>query len=1147
MEYKNRYEKEVIEQLVRKFFTRKGTGKELIASLYHYLPNADEYLAKVAGYKASIDKLYSNEEINLLVKNFAYIYKRYYMHSFVSPVFDAEPTDLVECVSYITDIKEDEKVFIPYGGINFAIHNSQNGDYDIIISDSTHKSAFIDIAKETLGLRANTIESDVETYIRQATEKGTRYNHIIAFPSQMSFNFPEMNWVENDYKNLQANVIYMLENLLQHNGRMSIFLKKKVCYNDTWKEFREFLVQHCDTYETRIVCLPISNVESDKEGCLFCIEKKAKSHRYDSPFTFFDSCKDEFKFVDGPFISLDTNAITRAYEFSDPQFITMRNAKDLLHNYDLLPAHYPVNDDSRLKTLIDRYLTTGILGSEKKNGKTLIASLYTYTKGANKKITEAIKPLLRDIEGEISRDNISFLVARFSKVVEYCYKKVSCLSEDTTLTKGYVDLIRSLLCDENNLPEHKCYLPFGDLRLAAICPECSFHCVDSCELDWAIESVIQETLGLNGSVFTREKYNHTESGFPHKVYDRILALPTLGKQDISSIVDDLINCIEHKLGYGGSMAILLPREACYAPGWEKLRRFTAQDCNDITLSVISLRIPTSIDIHEESLFIIKKHLSPETQSVFERVVLMDADKEEFLLSDTEVGIYGLNIPHIVETFKRQDSSSVIKVPTEFDQAFNLLAARYFSWNELDLSARSRHLMTPLEDVISLIPRVNHVWTDVQNAGDRIITREHLSHDHLSCRITPALVEFQHSKGVDYTSSNGGYLSISHGGIIVGKIEGEPEDAQIGIDKMVIHFQVNSNLTSLDYILKVLSSSDYITQQVKHLVKGYSWRDQYIHEQDLKRLLIFLPSLEEQKEELLADSRRGLEAKDAEIKKNFDEFRRNMHMQKHKIGQTISALCSWVEQINYAREIGNGVVDDSAIIFPAYNTSAKDIFEKLTITAEKLQKEILALDSSYGMEKDVEDIALADFLDEYISKNDVWSGRKFELVWDSWAHRYTKDLPMIEFDESDEYHVKSRLIPGEFIIKAGDPMEYIRGTYRSLETILDNIIANALSHGFKRQDKIYKIKFDIITDDEQVILLVSNNGEPLHERMKSDEVFTYGHTSGDDSHSGIGCYQIKDYMDTLKGSVEIISTPEEEFTVTYKLTFVNANPSVSLSL
>ena len=61
-------------------------------------------------------------------------------------------------------------------------------------------------------------------------------------------------------------------------------------------------------------------------------------------------------------------------------------------------------------------------------------------------------------------------------------------------------------------------------------------------------------------------------------------------------------------------------------------------------------------------------------------------------------------------------------------------------------------------------------------------------------------------------------------------------------------------------------------------------------------------------------------------------------------------------------------------------------------------------------------------------------------------------------------------------------------------------------------------------------------------MNPTEVFTYGHTSGDKEHSGIGGYQILEYMRAFGGNAEIISTPDSDYTVTYKLIFKDAGIS-----
>jgi light-regulated signal transduction histidine kinase (bacteriophytochrome) len=263
------------------------------------------------------------------------------------------------------------------------------------------------------------------------------------------------------------------------------------------------------------------------------------------------------------------------------------------------------------------------------------------------------------------------------------------------------------------------------------------------------------------------------------------------------------------------------------------------------------------------------------------------------------------------------------------------------------------------------------------------------------------------------------------------------------------------------------------------------------------------------------------------------------MQKHKVGQTISTLATWVNYLELARQLGKK--EDSDVVIPAYNTTVGDIYSNIQDSLKTLQREIASLDSSYGLEKDAKTFALADFLDCFCNK----SCPGYELIWNSQSHRYQQDLKHIEIDDRDPVNLKTTVYEDDYIIRAGDPMDYIHFPEKALETILENIIANAVAHGFTDPQKHYQIKFDIERDGTTVVLFVSNNGQPLHKDMVPAEVFTYGHTSGDEKHSGIGGYQILEYMRAFGGSAEIISTPDEEYSVTYKLTFKDANPSIQV--
>ena len=85
------------------------------------------------------------------------------------------------------------------------------------------------------------------------------------------------------------------------------------------------------------------------------------------------------------------------------------------------------------------------------------------------------------------------------------------------------------------------------------------------------------------------------------------------------------------------------------------------------------------------------------------------------------------------------------------------------------------------------------------------------------------------------------------------------------------------------------------------------------------------------------------------------------------------------------------------------------------------------------------------------------------------------------------------------------------------------------------------------DRNQFVIVISNNGSAIHAQIKPDEVFVYGKTSKmgkssdkDETHFGIGGYEVQKLMREFGGDAEFISDTESDFPVSYKLTFYNTN-------
>ena len=104
------------------------------------------------------------------------------------------------------------------------------------------------------------------------------------------------------------------------------------------------------------------------------------------------------------------------------------------------------------------------------------------------------------------------------------------------------------------------------------------------------------------------------------------------------------------------------------------------------------------------------------------------------------------------------------------------------------------------------------------------------------------------------------------------------------------------------------------------------------------------------------------------------------------------------------------------------------------------------------------------------------------------------------------------------------------------------MTNAKEHGFTQPDRNdYEIAFDWFEEFGNIVILISNNGNPLKEGVTEEMVFTYGFSTmfNVNGHNGIGGSELKSIMEKF-GNIEIISNPNERFPITYKLTFKNTN-------
>jgi signal transduction histidine kinase len=163
--------------------------------------------------------------------------------------------------------------------------------------------------------------------------------------------------------------------------------------------------------------------------------------------------------------------------------------------------------------------------------------------------------------------------------------------------------------------------------------------------------------------------------------------------------------------------------------------------------------------------------------------------------------------------------------------------------------------------------------------------------------------------------------------------------------------------------------------------------------------------------------------------------------------------------------------------------------------------------------------------EYYEQSHANPKFKFKHLWDNFeTNCFSKDI-------LDKKTGKVLFYKGESLNTAWFPK-------KALLQVFDNIVSNACEHGFKDKNRIdYIIQTEWETNGFNMIIKISNNGEPISSDLNTDLIFEYGYSSvlNHNGHNGIGGGEIAEIMHKFGGDVNVISTPNKRFTVTYILT------------
>ena len=264
----------------------------------------------------------------------------------------------------------------------------------------------------------------------------------------------------------------------------------------------------------------------------------------------------------------------------------------------------------------------------------------------------------------------------------------------------------------------------------------------------------------------------------------------------------------------------------------------------------------------------------------------------------------------------------------------------------------------------------------------------------------------------------------------------------------------------------------------------------------------------------------------ELKKNHEDYKKAVRMRKHALTQSLSSIEAMFYALDAYRLRQNGNLSDADVISRRKGTTVKEAFEFIE---PNLKNMMVTLEHIADVEYSFDNPKMIDperFIEAYVAqKESGWLNFKPIINWKKGNNQFGNDVRDPE--------------TGSMIAYADDPISVLYFSKDAFKRVLDNVVANAIAHGFtdsSRND--YKLRFSWHTDGMNLVVVVENNGTAIPADRDTASLLEYGVSGAlhHDGHNGIGCNEIDDIMRRYDGSVEIVSTPNEEYTVKYILKF-----------
>lgn len=777
----------------------------------------------------------------------------------------------------------------------------------------------------------------------------------------------------------------------------------------------------------------------------------------------------------------------------------------------------------------------------------LAMSLYAARKGteASKDVMDILGDRLVALSDYFTEQEQHLLQDNYAAVVEHCldaYNKAildshsGMSAQPKELTDFLARLMTPALAEGSEV-----YLPFAGLCSEALAiKDCRIDGEELSPMAWALSQIRLDAHGIDADIRLADSFLTLmqEDG---KRYDTIMFIPPFGlrygENHRLTEMDAVRLAFDNKLKDGGLMCCVLPASfTCDSNRGMDLRKKFVE--NGYLRAVITLPAVFAPFTQIDTVVVVAE------KRVSEDFVMVDG--RNFATRNRINNSCILESAALYEAMENE-KEQIYTVLTKADLDENLLLspARYLLQLPEPKEGEKRFLLQDLVEKVG--QRRGHYRDGISQEPTLVISS--LSDNYINCdvRKLSANDERQSSRRNLFLYEVEAPCIVVQplfGKIKVGELSGKGK-LMVGTRQEAFFLRPKNDIVLDKYLLRTLTS-DFVRCQV--VAKSYGTMMTRMREEDLMQTVIPVPfkdaapDLDRQKQILLDDLNLTVSEGERRLAHELEEYKKDVHIKKHAIGQILFGLNVNMKLLRKIRTISNGVLDESKTIGEGENAlTIGDVLENIDQQIKAVNNAVLNFTAGEDAVYQEEDIALAPFFEDFCErhKNDVYDIR-YQPSDDDYAK---EDVYALLEDE------KGMPCGANSVIRKGAPLKYVKFSKQALEEILENICANALEYGFKGREEGNQVRISIEDVDGCYVVSVANNGQPINADMNVADVFKYGVTSSErrDKHSGIGGYQIKKLMERFGGKAEFVSQPDNDFPVSYRLTFKNTNVSASFSL